>query len=185
MLLCLLAMLVSVSAWAGKPVEIKLTPDDVFRLRETDHWTVTVEDEKPLRFADVRMREKRGYPFALTLSFRADTPDIGQYDAPEKMERAVLNSTQKYMPYIIEKTIALQKVPVTSTYGVFTVITDAEVAQKQKTEPREFKYMTLGMVRLSKNSALVFNLVTPDIDSSEYRKILQYIYGFVKPGAKS
>lgn len=171
--------------WAGKTIEVMTSMNDVFRVTETDQWNVKLERELQLRFADVRVDDKQGYPFSLMLYFKADTPDLAQFDTPEKMECSVRSSSEKYLPGIVEKTITIQKVPVFSSYGFFTVLTDADVAKKAKPGPREFKYLTRGMVRLSKNSALGFSLMSNDIDSADYRKLLDYVYSFVKPGAKS
>ncbi len=182
----LIAILVlfSPTAWAAKTIEVMTSLDDVFQVTETDEWNVRLERELQLRFADVRVDDKQGYPFSLMLYFKADTPDLAQFDTPEKMERSVRTSSEKYLPGIVEETITIQKVPMFSTYGFYTVLTDADVANKPKPGPREFKYLTRGMVRLSKNSALGFSLISNDIDSTDYRKLLDYVYSFVKAGPK-
>ena len=180
----LLAAFCSFAASAGKPIEVTTTLDDVFRIQETDQWNVKVERELILRFADVRVDDKRGYPFSL-LCFKADTPDLAQFDTPAKIEWSVRSSSEKYLPNIVENSITLQKVPLASTYGYYTVLTDAEVAKKAQHGPREFRYLTRGMVRLSKGSALGFSLMTHDVDSTDYRKLMDYVYSFVKPGANN
>lgn len=181
---CVLILSSSVS-WAGKTVEVMTSVDDVFRVSETEQWNVKLEREVRLRFADVRVDEKRGYPFSVMLYFKADTPDLGQFDTPEKMERAVRLSSEKYLPGVVEKSLVIRKVPAIPRYGFYTVLTDAEVAKKTNPGLREFKYLTRGMVRLSKNSALGFSIMTNDVDSADYRRLLDYIYGFIKPGAGS
>ena len=181
----LLATCCSLAAWAGKPIEVMTSLDDVFLLQETDQWNVKVERGIQLYATDVRVDDKRGYPFSLMLYFKADTPDIAQFDTPAKMEWNVRSSSEKYLPNIVESSITLQKVPLASTYGYYTVLTDAEVAKKAQHGPREFKFLTRGMVRLSKRSALGFSLMTHDIDSADYRKLMDYVYSFVKPGAKN
>jgi len=184
-LLTLILMLYSSALWGGQAIKVMTSLDDVFHLQETDQWNVKVERELQLRFTDVRVDDKLGYPFSLMLYFKADTPDLAQFDTPAKMERAVRTSSEKYLPGIIEKTITLQRTPLSSTYGFYTVLTDAEVAKKAKPDVREFKYLTRGMIRLSKDSALGFSLMSNDVDSAEYRRLLEYVYSFVKPGAKN
>lgn len=184
-LVILLVACLSSAAWAGKTIEVMTDLDDVFRISETDQWNVKLERELKLRFADVRVDDKQGYPFSVMLYFKADTPDLAQFDTPQKMERSVRASSEKYLPGIVEKTITIQKVPVAATYGFYTVLTDADVAKKANPGPREFKYLTRGMVRLSKNSALGFSIMSNDVDSADYRRLLDYVYSFVKPGAKS
>jgi hypothetical protein len=184
-LLFLAVLVVPSLAWAEKPIEVMTSLDDIFRIAENDQWNVKVERELQLRFADVHINQKQGYPFSLMLYFKADTPDLAQFNSPEKMERSVRISSAKYLPEIVEKQITLRKVPVVSTYGFVTVLTDAKVAQKSSTGPGEFKYLTRGMVRLSKDSALGFSLMTNDTTSNNYQKLLEYVYSFVKSSSKS
>lgn len=172
-------------AWGGQTIEARTSLDDIFRVTETDYWNVKLERNLLLRFTDIRVDDKQGYPFSLMLYFKADTPDLAQFDSPAKMERSVRLSSEKYLPAIVEKSITLKKVPVFGSYGFYTVLTDKEVAQKANPQPREFKYLTRGMVRLSKDSALAFSLMTNDIESPDYKKLLDYVYSFVKPGSKS
>ncbi len=181
-LTALILAVCSTSSWAGKTIEVRTSMNDTFRISETDNWKVKVERQLTLRFANVRVDDKRGYPFSLMLYFKADTPDIAQFDTPEKIARAIEVSSEKYLSIAVEKGITLQKIPVDSTYGYFTVITDARVVNMPQLPPREFIYITRGMLRISKDSALGFSLLTNDIDSDDYRKVLDYVYSFVKPG---
>jgi hypothetical protein len=175
---------VSTLAWAGKSVEVMTSLEDSFRISETEQWNVKVERELALRHADVRIDDKKGYPFSLMLYFKADTPDIAQFDTPEKMKRSVLESSEKYLSSIVEKSITMRPMPVASTFGFYTILTDAEVANKAKPAAREFKFLTRGMVRVSKNTALGFSLMTNDVDSADYRRLFDYVGSFVKPGRR-
>lgn len=175
---------ISTFAWAGKTVEVTTSLNDSFRIAETEQWNVKVERELMLRQADVRIDDKSGYPFGLMLYFKADTPDLAQFDTPEKMQRSVRESSEKYLPNIVEKTITVRAMPQASTYGFYTVLTDAEVAAKARPAVREFKFLTRGMLRLSKDSALGFSLMTNDIDSADYRKLFDYVGSFVKAGSR-
>lgn len=182
----LLALAVaSTFAWAGKTVEVMTSLNDSFRIAETAQWNVKVERELAMRYADVRIDDKQGYPFSLMLYFKADTRDIAQFNTPEKMKQSVQESSEKYLSGIVEKSITLRTMPVASTFGFYTVLTDAEVAAKARPRPREFKYLTRGMLRISKDSVLGFSLMTSDIDSAEYRKLFDYVGSFAKPGSKS
>ncbi|MRR56810.1 MAG: hypothetical protein EG824_01140 [Deltaproteobacteria bacterium] len=182
-LIVLMVALYSASAIGGKIIEVRTDLEDVFLISETDQWNVKVERELTLRFADVRVEDKRGYPFSLMLYFKADTPDLAQFDTPEKIERSVRSSSEKYLSGAVEKKITIHKVPVSGTYGFYTVLTDADIANKPNPKPREFKFLTRGMVRLSKNSVLGFSLMTSDTESDNYRRLLDFVYRFVKSGA--
>lgn len=176
-------LFISATAWSGQTIEVKTSMEDRFVISETDFWNVKLERSVLLRFADVRIDNKLGYPFSLMLYFKADTPDLALFNTPKKIERAVLKSSEEYFPYIIEKKITLKEIPVAGTYGFYTVLTDKEVAKQTKIPPGEFKYLTRGMFRLSKDSALGFSLMTNDIDSYDYDELLKYVYSFIKWGS--
>ena len=158
-----------------------MSVDDVFRVTDTAQWNVEVEKELMFRFADVKITSESGYPFSMMLYFKSDTPDLARFDTPEKIARSVRASSEPYLPHVVEKEIELQPVPV--SYGFFTVLTDAELAGESNIEPGQYRYLTRGMVRLSTDSALGFSIMTSDIDSPAYEQLLEYVYGFVKPGA--
>lgn len=154
--------------------------DDTFRVEETKDWKVEVERILTLRFADVKITPKRGYDFSMMLYFKCDTKNLAQFDSPEKIAMSVRRSSEKYLPSIVEKKISLQAIHIKGTYGYYTILTDSDVASKTTLAPGEFKYLTIGMVRLSKDSALGFSIMTNDIDSEKYKMLLNYVYSFVK-----
>lgn len=67
--------------------------DERFMVAETEKWSVTVEKLLPLRFADVRIEPKNDSGFSLMLFFKCETPDLAQFDSPEKMGRSVVSSS--------------------------------------------------------------------------------------------
>jgi hypothetical protein len=175
-----LVLVSSAVVCAGETKELRMgmTDDDVFYVAETPQWSVKVEKLLTLRFADVNVKSKSGYPFGMMLYFKSDSPDLAQFDTPEKIAKSVRVSSEKYLPGIVEKKIELQSVPV--SYGSCTVLTDADVAKKSPIPDGEYKYLTRGMVRLSKDSALGFSLMTKDVTSPDYKQLMKYVYSFVK-----
>lgn len=167
-------------AVAGNVQELRMSLDDTFRVEETEDWNVEVGRKLTLRFADVKVTPKRGYDFFMMLNFKCDTKDLSQFDTPEKIVSSVRKNSEKYLPLTVEKKVSLRAIPIKATYGFYTILTDAEVAGKATLPPGEFKYLTIGMVRLSKDSALGFSIMTNDIDSENYKKLLNYVYGFIK-----
>jgi hypothetical protein len=108
---CLLVLAFLASpAWAGEVHELMMDRDDVFHVAETDQWRVRVERYLPIRFANVRIDGKQGYHFSLMLYFKCDTPDLADYDSPEKIKRSILISSQKYLDVTMEKEVKLLKV---------------------------------------------------------------------------
>lgn len=179
-LLALLFLIMPIAASAGDARKLTMSLDDVFYVANIDDWKIDVERELALRFADVHITSKRGYPFGMMLYFKCDTPDLAQFDSPEKIARSVRASSEKYLPNIVEKKIILEPVSIRGSYGSLAVLTDAEVARKTSPAPGEFKYLTRGMIRLSRDSALGFSIMTNDISSADYKRLLEYVYGFIK-----
>jgi hypothetical protein len=166
---------------AKKPNELMMSLDDKFVVAETDDWSVSVEKYMPLRVADVQVKSKQGYVFDMMLYFKCDTPDLAQFDSPAKIERSVRFSSKPYLSGAVEKTLTLKKLTPNGWYGCYVVLTDKEAAAKTELRPGEFKYITRGMIRLSPDSALGFSLMTNDVDSPDYKKMLDFICGFAKP----
>ena len=181
-LLAALVISASAVAYAADTPDLRMSMNDVFRVVETPQWSVKVEKLLTLRSADVSITSKSGYAFGMMLYFKCDTPDLAQFDTPDKISRSVRTSSEKYLPGIVEKKIELRPVPV--SYGSYTVLTDADIAKKSAIPPGEYKYLTRGMVRLSKDSVLGFSLMTNDVTSPDYEKLMDYIYSFVKGSAK-
>jgi hypothetical protein len=167
---------------AGDAHKIQMSLDDTFVIGGQNNWDFEVERELPLRFADIKVTPKKGEDFNMMLYFKCDTSDLSQFDTPEKIRRSVEKSSEQYLPRILEKKVKLQKVSKPSTYGFYTILTDADVAKKHEPAPGEFKYMTRGMVRLSKDSALGFSIMSNSTSSMTYQRLLDYVYSFVKPG---
>jgi hypothetical protein len=161
--------------------ELVMSVEDRFTVAETEKWSVAVEKELSLRFANVKILPKKDKSFSLMLYFKCDTRDLAQFDSPAKIERAVRVSSEKYLPGAVEKKIDLKKLKTGGWYGCYTVITDAELAEKKEISQGEFKYITRGMIRLSKDSALAFSLMSNDLDGPEYKEVFKYIISFVKP----
>jgi hypothetical protein len=132
-----------------------------------------------LRFADVLITSKKGLPFSLSLYFKCDTPDLAQFDTPEKIKNSVLASSKQYLPGSLEKEITLKELKLRNGYGYYTVLTNAKLAKLAKVPPGEFKYITMGMIRVSEDTALGFSLMTND-RGKLHKEMLNYIVNFTK-----
>jgi len=168
------------TANSGDVHKIQMSLDDTFVIKGPSNWNFEIEKELTLRFADIKVTPKSGEDFNMKLYFKCDTSDLSQFDTPEKIRRSVEKSSVQYLPWIQEKKIILQKVPKRSTYGYYTILTDAAVLKKSVPASGEFKYMTRGMVRLSKDSVLGFSIMSNSTNSKTYKALLDYVYSFVK-----
>jgi hypothetical protein len=164
----------------AKEHELLMSLDDRFVVKDSEQWNVSVEKLLPLRFANVRISPNEGRSFSLMLYFKCDTPDLAQFDSPEKMERNVRSSSEDYLPYCVEKKIEIKRLNVKGWYGFSTVLTDKELAAQKEIAAGKFKYLTRGMVRLSPKSALGFSLMTNELDSVQYKDLIEYVFSFVK-----
>jgi hypothetical protein len=171
----LLALLPAIAS-AADPHEILLGPTDRYEVSETEQWSFAIQRELSGRFADVKIKPKRGDAFVLMLYFLADTPDLARLDTPEKIASSVIAGAEKYLPLSVEKKVALQPVSPRSSYGSLTVLTAAAT----QGVAGEFKYQTRGMVRLSPDAALGFSLLSKEINNPAYRQLLNYVYSFIK-----
>ena len=174
----LFVLLLALPRWvsAAETHEILLGPSDRYEISETEQWRFEVQRELSGRFADVKIKPKRGDAFALMLYFLADTPDLARLDTPEKIASSVIAGAEKYLALTVEKKVTLQAVSPRASYGSITVLTAAAT----QGVPGEFKYQTRGMVRLSPDAALGFSLLSKEINTASYRQLLSYVYSFIK-----
>jgi len=174
----LLLCFTSLSASAKDRV-LTMSLDDKFKISDVANWNIKVERELTLRFADVSVVSSKGYDFNLKLYFKCDTKDLAQFDTPEKMKRSVYVSTEKYLPYCVENKVELKELKC-KRFGYITTITDSELAKKKEIPKDEYLYMTRGFYRVSKDSALGFSVMSNDIDSAGFQKVIDYILSFEK-----
>jgi hypothetical protein len=164
---------------AEKEFKLQISKNDTFVVAETEARNVEVQKMEALRFADVLITPKKGLPFRLMLYFKCDTPDLAQFDTPEKIKNSVLASSKQYLPGSLEKEITLKELKLRNGYGYYTVLTDAKLARLAKVPPGEFKFKTIGMIRVSEDTALGFSLMTNE-RSKQYKEMFNYIFTFTK-----
>ncbi len=176
--ICIIVLLFYLSApvFADNGQTLLMSLNDTFVVQNTPEWNVKVEKLLTLRMADVKVTPKSGYDFNMMLYFKCDTPDLGQFDTPQKMADNVKASSAHYLPHTVEKTATLHSIPISNSFGYFTILTDAKVASMPTPPPGEYKYLTRGMVRLSKDSALGFSVMTNDLSSPGYQNLFQYVF---------
>jgi hypothetical protein len=151
-----------------------------YAVQETDDIKIEVQRELTLRYADVKVTPKNDDSFNMMLYFKSDTEDLSQFDTPAKIQNSVIRSSRKYLPYVVEKDVKLLNVDWKGQYGSYCILTDSDLASAKTIPPKQFKYLTRGMVRLSKDSVLGFSLMTNEIDSDKYNELLAYIQRFIK-----
>jgi hypothetical protein len=180
----LLAVLIALSFVSVRAAtyQLKISPEDVFTVSDNNDWSVSVTRLQVLKLAEVTVTPKDKKSFLLMLYFMRDTEERGQFDTPEKMKMAVMESSQKYVLDSVEKKVNLEKIDIKGSYGFKACFTDSDLA-KQKDVPvpdGQFMYLVRGMIRLSGDTALGFRLCTNDLNSAETKAIEKYILSFIK-----
>ena len=161
--------------------------EDTFEITPRPGWTLEPWSYLPLRFGAVVIRDA-DETFSLKLTFLCDTPDLAKFDSPEKMRRWLLdNYANVYYEDSLEKQthvpLRVQSFAPGGRYGSLVRLTDKHFADTPP-PPGEWKVATFGIVRLSADSAMTFELLTNSVDDSAYESLLDYIGSFVKPEAK-
>lgn len=159
--------------------EIRTSMRDIFCIQKNENWEIEVEKILTLRFANIRITPK-DRSFSLMLYFKSDTPDLSQFDTPGKIKKSIIRSSRQYLPYVLEKEVKLERFASKNSYGFINILTDKELINKIKLAEGEFIYLSRGMVRLSKDSALGFSLMTNELKTYNYNEILDYILNFIK-----
>jgi len=180
-LLILIMLVAGITLGKAKPTELVMSLDDTFAVQDTADWKISVDKLLPLRFADVYVVPKGPKSFSLMLYFKCDMPDLANYDTPEKMKRALVDSSRKYLGGIVEKELVIEEIKYQGWFGFKTKFTDASLVGKKALAEDEFLYMVRGMIRLSKDSALGFSLMTNNLESEETKRVMNYVFSFVKP----
>jgi len=166
----------------GRAETVSFNPSmkDRYTLEDTEKWTVTVDSRCDLRFAFLKIKPKAEKTFDLMLYFYCDTKDLSRFDTPKKMKKALVGTSAVYLGHTVEKEIIFEPLTNKGWYGFKTRITDPSLVNVKPIPTGQFLYIIRGMIRLSKDSALGFSLMTNDTESSETAEILKYIYGFAK-----
>ena len=171
------------AGWAQDRLAFMMSLDDTFEIVPRPGWTLEPWGYLPLRFGVVVIRDA-DETFSLKLTFLCDTPDLAQADSPEKMKQWLLdNYADVYYADSLEKQthVPLQVQPFApgGRYGFLIRLTDKNFADVPP-PPGEWKMATFGIVRVSADSALAFELLTNSADDSAYGSLLDYIGSFSK-----
>ena len=160
--------------------------DDTFEITPRPGWTLEPGRYLTLRFGQVKIRDADG-TFHLKLTFLCDTPDLAKFDSPDKMRRWLVDNYADAYEESLEKQthvpLRVESFAPGGRYGFLIRLTDKHFADTPP-PPGEWKMATFGIVRLSADSALAFELLTNSVDDSAYKSLLDYIGSFVKPEAK-
>ena len=160
--------------------------DDTFEIVPRPGWTLEPGRYLTLRFGQVKIRDA-GKTFSLKLTFLCDTPDVARFDSPEKMERWLRDNYAGAYEESLEKQthvpLQVQSFAPEGRYGFLIRLTDKHFADTPP-PPGEWKMATFGIIRLSADTALAFELLTNSVDGPAYESLLDYIGSFAKPEAR-
>lgn len=163
----------------GKHI-LRMSINDTFVVEEMEGWEVYVQRKRDLHFADVVVNPKKDKSFNMKLYYMRDTPDMAKFDSTDKVKKFVMSSSVQYMQQGVKKKVELKELTIKGWYGWYMVLPDAKLENKVNIPEGEFKYMTMGMIRLSSDSVLVFTIMTNELDTPEYRKLFDFACSFIK-----
>lgn len=165
---------------APQQVTYKISDNDTFTVTAQPGWKLEPQAEMPMRFGAVRLTGPKDV-FSLQLNFIRDTADLAKFDTPEKLLEIQEDSSMR--PYV-ESLERQKKIPYhnrsftpAGRFGYVTRSTD----KKSPLPAGEWKYLTIGLCRLSNDSVMAFTLLTNSLDDQEYVKLLDYIASFIVP----
>lgn len=163
----------------------QISMDDTFEVVASPGWTMQPGEEMALRYGSVLITGPND-AFSLSLEFFCDTKDLAKFNTPEKMKKFFNGVAAQYFNQSVEKERKIRVLtrPFTPAgrYGYAARFTDKKY-ENAAPPAKEWKYATVGIFRLSKDSALLFSLYTNTLDDAEYVKLLDYIAAFERPEA--
>lgn len=159
--------------------QIRTSLRDTFCIEQNEKWVIEVEKLLTLRFADVRITPKDS-SFSLILYFKADTPDLAQFDTPEKNKKIYYQVFAEIFTLCSRKRDRIRKVRFQQFLWFCQHSHRQRIGKSEQTKKGEFVYLSRGMVRLSEDSVLGFSLMTNELNTKNYNELTDYILDFIK-----
>ena len=152
---------------------------DVFRITVPDDWKAEVQKYVPRRTATVVIHGA-GDAFRARLTFHADNDGRERFNTPEKLERQVRLAARATLREAIEGHLHLHPFSAGGRYGALLYLTRQKFVN---TDPPagEWRYRTVGAMRLSPDSALIFLLDTNKIGDREFARLLDFLNRLARP----
>ena len=160
-------------------VPLRMSADDVFRISVPDEWKVEVLKYVPRRTATVVINGT-GDSFRARLTFHADNDGRERFNTPEKLERVVRMTARPVLREAVERRLHLHPFSAGGRYGALLYLTRRQFASSAP-PAGEWRYRTVGAMRLSSDSALVFELDTNRIGDREFARLLDLLNRFARP----
>lgn len=169
----------AIAAPAFSAVPLRMSADDVFRLSVPNDWKVEVLKYVPRRTAVVVINGA-GDSFRARLTFHADNDGRERFTTPEKLEQEARFAARTTLRDAVEGHFYLHPFSAGGRYGTLLYLTRQKFVN---TDPPagEWRYRTVGAMRLSPDSALIFQLDTNKIGDREFARLLDFMNRFARP----
>lgn len=164
---------------ATAAVSIRMSADDLFRISPPGEWRMKVVKYVPRRTAVVVITGP-GESFRARLAFHADNDGRERFNSPEKLEHQVRLAARSTLREAVETHFHLHPFSAGGRYGTLLYLTRAKFAAAEP-PAGEWRYRTVGAMRLSSDSALVFELDTNRIGDREFARLLDLLNRFARP----
>lgn len=173
------AKLVEVTSEGGKHF-LHMSVGDTFVVEEMEEWDVDVCKPQNLPYVEVVIEPKIDKSFSMKLFFMRDTPDMANFDTPDKVKKFIMASSMQIFAGGLDKKIVSQKLELKGWYGWYIILPDTKLENKVNIPEGDFKYATRGMIRLSSDSVIWFMLLTNELDTPKYKRLFDFACSFIK-----
>lgn len=163
--------------------EIRVGESDVFRLASTEKMLVRVEMGQEGREGapPVVVTPRVGQAWTMRMQFVHDPEIGGRFVTAEEMRRQVESNTADYTDVATEKEAKCRTLKYGGRQGCYAVMTDRRLVDVAQPPPNDFRHVAVGIVRVSEESVLEFQIFTNDLASRDFFGPMEYAMGFVKP----
>lgn len=164
---------------ATAAVSIRMSADDLFRISPPGEWRMKVVKYVPRRTAVIVITGP-GESFRARLAFHADNDGRERFNSPEKLEHQVRLAARSTLREAVETHFHLHPFSAGGRYGTLLYLTRAKFAAAEP-PAGEWRYHTVGAMRLSPDSALIFQLDTNRIGDRDFARLLDFLNRFARP----
>ncbi len=167
---------------AGRDVRVGET--ETFHLASTAQMLAQMEVGEDTSMAVV-LSPRAGQAYSMRLVFVADPEIGGKFVTADEMRGYVEKAAVDYTDVAVEPAVRSKTIKYNGRPGCYATFTDKRLVEVTQPRANDFRYVAVGIVRLSEGSVLQFKLFTNDLASRDFFDPLEYALRLVKPAAST
>lgn len=175
--------------------DIRVGGADTFHLASTAQMLARVEVGRVGEAGDggetqeegkvVVLSPRAGQAYSMRIVFVADPEIGGKFVTADEMRQYVEKAAADYTDVAVERAVRSKAIKYNGRPGCYATFTDKRLVEVAQPQPNDFRYVAVGIVRLSEASVLQFQLFTNDLASRDFFDPLEYALRLVKPAAST